>query len=249
MRKLISLFFALLITACTIPPSQPFGITHGGPQSPLAQPQSQPRSPLIIGSAPVAVRAPLIVATRTVASRTVTRGTVYLPLVGGGSAATPTPAPTATPGAGCGLSPGAAAFFWRLQFDARQQRARLVCDARLVQAAERRAAAQYGDGLSHCDSRGVCANVYVRAAGCKLPSSYAANGNNVEEMAAGTRDAMVIFDALAGSPSHKVHLFGENDFFRKQTRVGIAMIELPSHRYRWIWAVLIAECEDGVSGE
>lgn len=200
------------------------------PTVPQSQ-QLQPSSPVLAGAA---VAAP------------VPRGTVYLPLIGG-TPPTPTPVPTATP---CNLSSGAAAFFWMLQLDPRQQRPHIECDARLVRAAENRAAAQFGDGLSHCDILGICANVYVRAAGCVLPAHYAVNGNNVEELAGGTSDPVSVFNALARSPSHKVHLFGENDFFRRQTRVGIALVELPNLRWRYYWAIIITECETGpTSGE
>lgn len=198
---------------------------------PAQSQQLQPSSPVLASAADVAAAA---------------RGTVYLPLIGGATPPTPTPVPTATP---CNLSPGAAAFFWMLQLDPRQQRPHIECDARLVRAAENRAAAQFGDGLSHCDILGICANVYVRAAGCVLPDHYAVNGNNVEELGGGTTSPVEMFNALARSPSHRVHLFGENDFFRRQTRVGIALVELPNLRWRYYWAIIITECEAGTSGE
>lgn len=219
MRKLNLILLAIVLFLAACQPAQ----------SQTAFPQ--PSSPVLASAADVAP-AP--------------RGTVYLPLIGAGTP--PTPAPTATP-APCNLSPAAATFFWMLQLDPRQQRPRIECDARLVRAAENRAAAQFGDGLSHCDILGICANVYVRAAGCVLPANYAINGNNVEELAGGTTSPVEIFNALARSPSHKAHLFGEDDFFRRQTRVGIALVELPNLRWRYYWAIIISECEGGTSGE
>lgn len=46
-------------------------------------------------------------------------------------------------------------------------------------------------------------------------------------------------------------LFGENDFFRRQTRVGIAHVRLPQLRWVDYWAIIIVECvEEGpTSGE
>lgn len=178
-------------------------------------------------------------------------GAVYLPIVGG-RPGVPTPAPTATatvaPVPACWNSWGAYAFYWLLRNDYRQQRARLECDPRLVLAARRRALAQPLDGLAHCDSAGVCANAYARAAGCKLPAGYTAK-NEIESLAAGTIDPLEAFRSLARSPDHARHLFGENDTFREQDRIGIAMVEVPGHRYRWVWVVLIARCEGAISGE
>jgi hypothetical protein len=150
--------------------------------------------------------------------------------------------PTATP-VPCFTSAAATAFYRLLTTDTRQQHPSLVCDARLVQAAQRRAASQYGAGLSHCDALGVCANDYARAAGCQLPSFYAANGNNIESLTAGTANPLAAFESLARSPSHSRHLFGQNLFFREQDKIGIALVEVPSHRYRYIWAILIARCD------
>jgi hypothetical protein len=159
----------------------------------------------------------------------------WMPFVVAEKAPTPTPTPT------CFKSAAAEQFYLLMRYDARQQRKAITCDPRLVAAAELRAKAQPSDGLAHCDQWNVCANSYVRAQGCRLPSDYGL-GNQVESLSAGTPNAQAAFDSLARSPAHKVHLFGENDTFRRQDRVGIAMVEVPGHRYRFVWAVLISEC-------
>lgn len=152
--------------------------------------------------------------------------------------------PTATPTTPiCWPSAAEQAFYQRLINDSRQQRSRLLCDPRLVAAAKLRAAAQPPTGLAHCDSLGICANVYARAAGCRLPSYYAMNGNNIESLGGGADDPTVTLDSLARSPSHAAHLFGQNDFFREQDRIGIAMVEIPGWRWKWAWAILIARCD------
>lgn len=151
------------------------------------------------------------------------RGVVYLPIV-----------QSAPPDLG-------KEFYRLLLTDSRQQRPVLLWDSLLAIAAQRRAAAQFGDGLSHCDQSGVCANAYARAAGFVLPSHYSANGNNIESLTAGTPNVMAAFISLARSPSHARHIFGELDFFRAQNRVGISMVEIPTLRYRYYWSVLIAE--------
>ncbi len=159
----------------------------------------------------------------------------WVPLLIAQKAPTPTPPPT------CFKSTAAEQFYLLMRYDARQQRKAIVCDPRLVAAAELRAQAQPLDGLAHCDALGICANVYARAQGCRLPLGYGL-GDQIESLTAGTPNAQAAFDSLARSPSHRVHLFGEDDTFRQQDRVGIAMVEVPGHRYRFVWAVLIAEC-------
>lgn len=131
-------------------------------------------------------------------------------------------------------------FYRLLLADSRQQRRMLLWDTRLAIAAQRRAAAQFGDGLSHYDVNGVGPNAYAMYAGFVLPAYYADNGNQIESLTAGTSNPQAAFESLARSPSHKVHIFGENDFFREQDRIGISIVEL-SLKYRFYWSVLIAK--------
>lgn len=192
---------------------------------PLHAPPHQPQSPL---AAPYRVWLPFLVAQPAPTAT-----------------ATPTPPPPS-----CWPSAAEAEFYRLLVADSRQQHPRLQCDVRLVAAAKLRAAAQPPTGLSHCDSLGICANVYARAAGCQLPSYYAINGNNIESLTGGMKDPAVAVASLARSPSHAAHLFGENDFFRAQDRIGIAMVEIPGWRWQYSWAILIAPCAAGpTSGE
>jgi len=168
---------------------------------------------------------------------------LYLPIIAQ-QRPLPVVAATATP-TPCFRSQAAEQFYRLLVADARQQRKSLVCDPRLVAAAEARAMAQRGDVLAHCDERGQCANVYAKVYGCRLPSEqegYAINGNQIESLVAGTPNALAAFESLARSEGHSNHLFGKIDIFRAQDRVGIAMVELPGYRWRWVWSILIARC-------
>lgn len=131
-------------------------------------------------------------------------------------------------------------FFQFMLADGRQQRKVLIWDDRLALAAHRRAAAQFGDGLSHYDINGVGPNAYAREAGFVLPSYYG-DGNNIESLTAGTPDTLAAFESLARSPSHSKHIFGLVDFFREQDRIGIAMITNPVLKYKYYWAILIAK--------
>jgi hypothetical protein len=173
------------------------------------------------------------------------RYTYFMPVVVAGlpPQATPTRTikPTATP-VPCFRSAQAAEFYRLMATDARQQRVSMTCDARLVAAAEARANAQFGDGLSHTDANGVTPNAYVRHHGCRLPSFYPIAGNSVESLTAGAREALNAFESLARSPRHSEHIFGIDKFFQSQLLVGVAMVEKPELKYRYYWAIITAEC-------
>lgn len=142
----------------------------------------------------------------------------------------------------CLTMPATERFYSLLATDGRQQRPRMRCNAALVKAAQARADGLVrSDLVSHCDVAGNCANRYARVAGCRLPAYYSENGNNIESLAGGSGLAEVVFIALARSPSHAAHLFGQNDFFRAQVDVGIAVAT--GGKYGWWWVVMIGICE------
>lgn len=167
------------------------------------------------------------------------------------------PPPTAPPMARGGVflpivmgSPDPVAEFSRLLVaDPRQQRKSLERCPALQQAAGRRAwgLALGGDPWDHVDKNGVWPNKRARLAGCQLPSDYSDDCNYVESLVAGTADPYVAFGALALSPHHKVHLFGENAFFQQQRHFGVAMCA--GGELGWYWSIYIATCLGQVSGE
>ena len=162
------------------------------------------------------------------------RGTVFLPI------AATAPAPPVEPPVD-----QVATFYRLLVADQRQQRGSLERCADLEAAAAARAyGLSHGDPWSHVDAHGVTPNEYCRAAGCKLPDSYAQKGNNVESLVAGAGDASVMLEALTRSPKHADHIFGRNDFFRQQDKFGIACCERLDSEYRWYWCVLIGVCRE-----
>lgn len=162
------------------------------------------------------------------------RGFIYIPMI--------LTAKTET--SRCFDSAGALELYNLISTDKRQQRPTLACGLSLVSAARSRAAGLASvDPWGHCDAEGVCANQYARAAGCVLPDNYAINGNNIETLAAGSASASKTFEALARSPHHAAHMFGENDFFRAQSYCGIAVVEGGKHG--WYWSVMIAACVNG----
>lgn len=156
---------------------------------------------------------------------------IYFPIVGG-----PPPPP-----------PNPVAEFCRfLVSDPRQERPHLErCPALELAAKWRAQGLVAGDPWDHVDAAGVTPNEYCRQAGCRLPADYAAKGNNVEELAAGSPVAWIIFDALANSPKHSDHLFGRG-WFRPQQHFGVALAE--GGEMGWYWVIMIATCESR-SGE
>lgn len=152
------------------------------------------------------------------------RGNVYLPI-----AATPPVNQVA-------------AFYRLLVADQRQQRPSLGTCAALEQAAEWKAQdiAEH-DYWLHQASTGEWPNDTARRFGCNLPPEYGDGWNGVESLVAGSADAMIMFNALAESPDHRVHLFGLNEFYRQQTHVGIAMAT--GGQWGWVWCVMIAVCK------
>lgn len=141
----------------------------------------------------------------------------------------------------CLTMPATERFYSLLATDGRQQRPTMRCNDALVRAAQERADGMVRSGhFAHCDLAGVCANTYARVAGCRLPAHYS-SGNNIESLAAGSPVADAVFIALARSPSHAAHLFGQNDFFREQTDVGIAVAA--GGKYGWWWVVMIGICQ------
>lgn len=150
--------------------------------------------------------------------------------------------------AACFYSESALQFYNRLRADSRQYRTIMRCSHSLVAAAKARAQSLVAtDHWAHCDPEGkICANSYAEFYGCRLPNDYVVDGNNIESLGGGSPDMQPIYNALAGSPSHSVHLFARNNdgtksaFFVRQTEVGIAVAE--GGKFGWVWVILISEC-------
>ena len=135
-----------------------------------------------------------------------------------------------------------AAFYRLLTADQRQQRPSFGTCAQLEAAAEWKAKDIVDHGYwAHQAANGEWPNATARRFGCNLPGEYGDNWNGVESLVAGSPDAVVMFNALAESPSHRVHLFGLNEFFRAQTHVGVAMVE--GEKWGWVWVLLMAACQ------
>lgn len=104
--------------------------------------------------------------------------------------------------------------------DPNNQRPYMIQNESLMQAAQWRAEYIESTGhWSHCTIEGDCPNRIIRRFGCIHP--YNENGNAVESIVKGTKDARVAYNALLNSPLHKAHLHGLNDMTKQQVYYGV----------------------------
>lgn len=122
-----------------------------------------------------------------------------------------------------------------------QQREFLEFDPILAQVARERAMDLAGRHyFSHTNPDGHGANYLVRQAGYVLPDWYPGDGNNLESIAAGGATAGATWSDWMGSPDHKKHLLGEEEFFAAQTSYGVGYYDDPNAPYRYYWVVITA---------
>lgn len=75
--------------------------------------------------------------------------------------------------------------------------------------------------FSHNSPEGKTPNEVVREAGFRLPDYYPQKGNNVESLSIGGNNPQDTLAGWFGSPHHREHVFGQNDFYRGHDCVGI----------------------------
>lgn len=127
-----------------------------------------------------------------------------------------------------------------------QQRATLHCDPILSRVAAEKAQDMASRGyFDHVSPNGIGPNYLVRSANFPLSERYSSDmtANNIETISAGTMTPAKTLKMFLKSSGHRVHLLGENDFYRAQEHIGIGTVEDPSSPYRYYWVVLIAEAE------
>lgn len=122
----------------------------------------------------------------------------------------------------CGMSGVAADLASLFLSDPGQRRKNIVCDPRVVAAAQYRADdMQRNRYFSHKDMQGFYANHWVTVYGCKLPSFYPPNDNNVESIALNYVSAREAWNNLLLSDAHKTHILGLHPFYEAQNTYGI----------------------------
>jgi uncharacterized protein YkwD len=150
--------------------------------------------------------------------------------------------PPIEPALSCGLNAQADEMARMVKEADWQERKPLLCDYRLVYAAQWRAEdmAKH-DYLSHDSSTGESANEVVERFGCD--TGYG-DGNAVESLVAGSPESARSLDWLLASPAHRRHLAGEG-WFAGQDRYGVGFAQTANGAsyYQFYWVLMFAECE------
>jgi uncharacterized protein YkwD len=95
--------------------------------------------------------------------------------------------------------------------------------------------------FSHTSLEGVTANENVRKTGYFLPDWYPVKGNNVESLYLGFTNPDEAVKSWYKSDFHRVHVFGEAEFFRNQNCVGIGVAKV-SGEDRYYYVFISAVC-------
>lgn len=128
-----------------------------------------------------------------------------------------------------------------------QQHPRLERHPILMKVAQARVASMITrQWFGHVDPDGYGANHWVKRAGFPLPLYYGrGNGaNNIEVLAGGFATPEEAFMGWLGSPGHRALVLGENDFYMRQSWLGVgyAYGQGPG-KWGHYWACLCCEAE------
>ena len=125
-----------------------------------------------------------------------------------------------------------------------QQRITLTCNKQLAQAAYQKAKEMAeAQKVSHYINY-ISPNELLAKAGIELPFSYNKVGNQVEAVSGGMRTSQESFDYFMTSENHKMHLLGENDFYKKQDKIGVGHYVDKSKKHVDYWVVYITSLRE-----
>lgn len=147
------------------------------------------------------------------------------------------------PGLVCGLNATSDEMARLLSSADWQERDVLVCDYRLVYAAQSKAEAMAGGNWFAHDNpdNGETPNELIQRFGCK--HGYG-DGNSVESIVAGSPDPTLSLNWLLASPLHRRHLAGDG-WFGGQDRYGVGFAQTANGAsyYQFYWVLLFSSCE------
>jgi hypothetical protein len=92
--------------------------------------------------------------------------------------------------------------------------------------------------FNHFDPESRGPNFWAEYFGCNLPDYYPDNGNSIESIALNYPTVEETWAAFMKSESHRVHLRGQHEAYKRQTHVGIAVL---NGQYGLLYAILTAE--------
>jgi hypothetical protein len=127
-----------------------------------------------------------------------------------------------------------------------QARERLICDPRLVEFAEARAADMAERGyFGHVGPDNLGPNAQLAASGFPLPNAYPLGRNNsIESIVGGLARPDDVLAELLNSSRHRPQILGELPFFQEQDRYGAAYVYAPQTPEVDLWVIVFAREAD-----
>ncbi len=144
----------------------------------------------------------------------------------------------------CGESKQAIELAKMIKESQDQKRGRLTCNKSLSTIAllKARKMAKYSK-VDH-NIENTTPNELLRENGFFLPASYSILGNQVESVSGGKKSPAEMFSYFMTSPGHKVHLLGENSFFKTQHQIGVGYYSDINSDHIDYWVVYIASLKE-----
>lgn len=143
----------------------------------------------------------------------------------------------------CRLSPVEEQLAKWLVTDVEQQRESLVCDPDLHAFAIARAkdmADRNYFGHVTPDRKGP--DELLRDTGYEIPKYYVGGiSNSIESILAGEDEPRKAWQLFLDSSTHRKHLMGVGEMYRRQQRFGVAYLHQPASRYAHYWVIVIVE--------
>lgn len=124
-----------------------------------------------------------------------------------------------------------------------QRRLTLTCSPTLAAVARARALDMgRRDYFSHVNPDGLGPNYLVRQAGYDLPAWWPSDprANNIESIGGGYATAQKAWQAWLNSSMHEKHVLGLDDFWARQTNIGIGYAYVEDSEFKHYWVFISA---------
>lgn len=126
-----------------------------------------------------------------------------------------------------------------------QQRNELKCNALLSEVAQSKAEEMAANGKVTHYGEGGTPDERLREAGYQLYLPAGAIGlNHVEAIQGGYARPEVVLDNFKNSYGHRIHLFGEHEFFLQQNEIGVGYAREWNSPHVDYWVVYVASREN-----
>jgi uncharacterized protein YkwD len=139
----------------------------------------------------------------------------------------------------CGLNEKAIQLAQMLVESTNQRRVNLTCNSKLAVAASQKAQVMAQKEKVLHNLNNTSPNELLKNNGVVLPLYYAKIGNQVESVLGGMQTAAESYQLFMTSEIHKKHLLGENDFYQRQTQIGVGYYFDKKTKHMDYWVVYI----------